>query len=163
MGPQLTKCDLSPFMDILHLGAHMKRTLFIAMLGFLALGVVAVPDARAADAVAVKDASVYEIRTYRANPGRMEALQKHMREKSLPLFKKHGLTPIGFWVPKDQPNTLIYILVFKDMATYEKAVAAYFADPEAGKALAESQKDGPLLAAPPERLVAFATDYSPLH
>lgn len=108
------------------------------------------------------DKRVFEVRTYHANPGKMEALHKLIREKTIPLFKKHGLTPVGFWVPRDKPNTLVYVLVFDNIEAREKAVGAYFSDPDAKKALDEAQMDGPLLSAPPEMLVSDAPDYSPL-
>lgn len=109
-----------------------------------------------------EDTRVFEIRTYHANPGKMEALNTHMREKSLPLFKKHGLSAIGFWIPKDRPNTLIYILAFEDMEAHDKALAAFFSDPAARQGLEDSEKSGPLLSSPPEIVLACATDYSPL-
>jgi hypothetical protein len=39
---------------------------------------------------------VYELRTYKANPGKLEALHTRFRDHTCRLFKKHGMEMIGF-------------------------------------------------------------------
>ena len=56
---------------------------------------------------------VFELRTYTAPPGKLEALKTRFRDHTLKLFTKHGITNIGYWQPIDAPlseNTLIYIM-----------------------------------------------------
>ena len=56
---------------------------------------------------------VFEIRTYTAEEGKLDALNARFRDHTTKLFEKHGITPIGFWIPADEPrskNTLIYIV-----------------------------------------------------
>src|SRR5580698_5209801 len=56
---------------------------------------------------------VFELRIYHTLPGRLPALQARFRDHTLDIFKKHGMTSIGYWTPQDSPasdNTLIYIL-----------------------------------------------------
>src|SRR5688572_3463094 len=62
---------------------------------------------------AQEDRRVFEIRTYTAHEGKLDALHTRFRDHTMRLFKKHGLTSIGYWIPQDAPssqNTLIYIL-----------------------------------------------------
>ena len=60
---------------------------------------------------AVEDNRFFEMRTYYANEGKLGELQARFRDHTLELFKKHGMTNIGYWVPKkNDENTLIYIL-----------------------------------------------------
>ncbi len=47
------------------------------------------------------DMRVFEMRTYYAHPGKMEALHQGFREHTCKLFQKHGMTLIGFWSPID--------------------------------------------------------------
>src|SRR3984893_19497329 len=68
------------------------------------------------------DTRVFELRTYYANPGKMEALHARFRDHTNKLFVKHGMTLIGYWNPidpKQADEKLIYILAYpsKEAAT----------------------------------------------
>ena len=107
----------------------------------------------------------FELRTYTAAPGKLDALNNRFREHTNALFKKHGMTIIGFWTPADEPrskDTLIYILAYPDREAREKSWKEFQADPDWQKAKTESEKDGPLLAHPPESVYMGPTDYSPI-
>jgi hypothetical protein len=107
----------------------------------------------------------FELRTYTAAPGKLDALHKRFREHTDDLFKKHGMTIIGFWTPADEPrskDTLIYILAYPDREAREKSWKEFQADPDWIKAKDESEKDGPLLAHPPESVYMRPTDFSPM-
>jgi hypothetical protein len=39
------------------------------------------------------------MRTYHAAEGKLEALHERFRKHTLPLFEKHGITSLGYWVP----------------------------------------------------------------
>jgi len=107
----------------------------------------------------------FELRTYTAAPGKLDALNKRFREHTNGLFKKHGMTIIGFWTPADEPrskDTLIYILAYPDREAREKSWKEFQADPDWIKAKDESEKDGPLLAHPPVSVYMNPTDYSPM-
>ena len=39
---------------------------------------------------------VFELRVYHANPGKLAGLQKMFHDVTLPMFKKHGITNIGY-------------------------------------------------------------------
>src|SRR5262245_22838166 len=56
---------------------------------------------------------VFEIRTYTAAPGKLDALKARFRDHTIDIFNKHGMKSVGYWTPQDAPlsqNTLIYIL-----------------------------------------------------
>jgi hypothetical protein len=116
-----------------------------------------------ASAATSKD-RVFEIRTYTAEPGRLEALHSRFRDHTLDIFKKHGMTSIGYFAPTDEPlskNTLIYILSFPSRDAAKKSWAEFAADPEWQKVAKESQVDGKMLTKV-ESVFAEATDYSPM-
>src|SRR5262245_48521824 len=82
---------------------------------------------------------VFELRTYTANEGKFDALKTRFRDHTVALFKKHGMTQIGYWTPTEEPkskNTLIYLLAFPNAEAREKSWAAFRADPDWKEALA---------------------------
>jgi hypothetical protein len=110
------------------------------------------------------DARVFELRTYYANPGKMEALHARFRDHTNKLFEKHGMTIIGFWSPtdpKEAQRKLIYILAFPSREAADKSWKAFREDPDWIKAKADSEKDG-VLVEKVESVYMKATDYSPI-
>ncbi len=108
---------------------------------------------------------VFELRTYTAAPGKLDALNARFRNHTNRLFEKHGMTIIGFWTParqKEGEEKLIYILAYPSKEAAEKSWKAFRDDPEWNKVRTESEKDGRLLAKPPESVYMKPTDYSPL-
>lgn len=107
---------------------------------------------------------VFEIRTYTAAEGKLDALQMRFRDHTVRLFEKHGMTNIGYWTPQDAPlseNTLVYILAHRSREAAKQSWDAFRADPEWQKALAASEVDGKLTVKV-ESLFVEPTDYSPL-
>src|SRR5215212_167289 len=64
----------------------------------------------------VKDSRTFELRTYYATPGKLEELHQRFRNHTIRLFKKHGMTIVGFWAPTAPAdaaaNTLVYVLAY---------------------------------------------------
>ena len=107
---------------------------------------------------------VFEIRTYTAAPGKLEALKARFRDHTIKVFDKYGMKSIGYWVPQDAPlkdNTLIYVLSHESREAAAKSWAAFRADPDWVKAKADSEKDG-RLTTKVESVFVDPTDYSPL-
>ena len=79
-----------------------------------------------------KDSRCFELRTYtvREGSGNIDVLHARFREHTNALFKKHGMTIVGFWQPVSKPDQLIYLLAYKDGAARDAAWAAFGADPE---------------------------------
>lgn len=107
---------------------------------------------------------IFELRTYFAYPGRMPALLARFRDHTCRLFRKHGMTIVGFWNPVDADDgarRLIYLLSYSDQAAANKAWDAFRADPEWQTAKAESERDAPIVEKI-ESLFLAPTDFSPL-
>ena len=88
---------------------------------------------------------VFEMRTYTAPPGKLDALKTRFRDHTIRIFNKHDMTSIGYCIPQDAPrneNTLIYVLAHPSREDAKKNWAAFQADPEWVKAKGESEKDG---------------------
>lgn len=90
---------------------------------------------------------VFELRTYTAAPGKLDALKARFRDHTVKLFEKHGITNIAYWVPADAPqkdNTLIYVVAHSSREAAKTSWAAFGADPDWVKARTDSEKDGRL-------------------
>jgi outer membrane protein assembly factor BamB len=111
------------------------------------------------------DTRVFELRIYTAAPGKLDALNARFRNHTNRLFEKHGMTIIGFWMPakqKEGEEKLIYILAYPSKEAADRSWKAFRDDPDWKKAREESEKNGSLLAKPPESVYMNPTDYSPL-
>lgn len=109
---------------------------------------------------------VFEIRTYTAADGKLDALNARFRDHTVRIFANHGMTSIGYWVPQDAPlsqNTLIYVLAHPSREEAKKNWAAFREDPEWVKARTESEAkaNGPLTTKV-ESVFVDPTDYSPV-
>jgi len=103
------------------------------------------PAAKASQSAAPR---VFELRTYQAAPGKLDALLARFRDHTVKLFEKHGMENVAYWVPTEQKDgagdRLIYILAHKNREACEESFKGFRADPEWTKAKAASEKDGPL-------------------
>jgi hypothetical protein len=52
----------------------------------------------------------FELRTYNAIPGRLDDLLARFRDHTVELFAKHGIVSVGYWVPVETPDQLIYVV-----------------------------------------------------
>ena len=101
-------------------------------------------------------------------PGRLEDLHARFRNHTLAIFKKHGMTSMGYWRPidgqKGMEDKMTYLLAFPNLDARNKSWAAFSADPEWKKVSADSQKTGPMLVSPGGVVSVYLTptDYSPL-
>lgn len=104
---------------------------------------------------------VYELRTYVALPGRLDALHKRFREHTMPLFEKHGMTNVVYLTPEKSDNTLVYLVAHKSREAADASWAAFQKDPVWAKARDASEADGKIVMKV-ERQYLHPTDYSPL-
>jgi hypothetical protein len=124
--------------------------------GLAALGITMIVNAQAPH-------HVYELRTYTAPPGKLDALEARFRDHTEAIFKRHGLVAIGYWVPQDNKNNqLIYIVDHKSKEDATKNWAAFQADDEWKKVRAESEANGPLTTKAPDSVYMDPTDFSRL-
>ena len=141
------------------------KTLLLAVL--LVAAAVAAPAAEesktAASPSVAKDSRCFELRTYYAAPGKLEALNARFRDHTCKLFKKHGMEIVGFWIPTDKEqgaeNKLVYLLAHKSREAAKKSWADFSNDADWKKARSESEANGKLVEKV-ESVYMAATDYS---
>ena len=78
------------------------------------------------------DARCFELRMYTATNerGDINALHQRFREQEVAIFEKHGAEVIAVWQRLDNPNTLVWLLAYRDRAHRDEVWAAFAADPD---------------------------------
>lgn len=107
---------------------------------------------------------IFELRTYWAAQGKLDALNARFRNITMGLFARHNIKVVGFWTPLQatpESGDLIYVLAFDDQAALTAAWSAFREDPEWKAGRAASEVDGPLTSKVTS-VVMHATDYSPV-
>jgi hypothetical protein len=113
-----------------------------------------------------KDSRCFELRFYTVDPtrdgvgqfkGGIDDLHKRFREGEVEVFKKNGVDVMAVWQNLDDPNTLVYLLSYKDRAAREAGWAGFNVDPKWTELRTK-------YFVPLNAKVTFmsATDYSPL-
>jgi heme-degrading monooxygenase HmoA len=140
------------------------RPTFLAAVAGLLIGALAMNFNGSIAAEAEAD-GVYELRTYTAAEGKLEALEARFKNHTMKLFEKHGMKNVMYWKPTNEAaskNTLIYILWHESEEAGKKSFEAFRKDPEWIAAKTESEKDGSLTI--PDGVVSVymkATEWSP--
>jgi hypothetical protein len=140
----------------------MKKTLAIVALCLVVL--VLTGHLLWADKEKKVDNRVFELRIYHAAPGKMKALHARFRDHTCGLFKKHGMTIIGFWSPTESDEAdkkLYYVLAYPSKEAADASWKAFREDPDWLTAKKASEKDGTLVDKV-ESIYMSPTDYSPM-
>jgi hypothetical protein len=111
---------------------------------------------------AQSNGKVFELRTYTTNEGKLPNLLARFRDHTRRIFEKHEMQNIGYWVPQDSPNTLIYIIAHDSREAATENWQNFIADPEWQEVSRASQVDGRILASAPVAVFMDATDFSGL-
>ncbi|MFM1769265.1 MAG: hypothetical protein RJA22_1794 [Verrucomicrobiota bacterium] len=118
---------------------------------------------------AANPARVFELRLYKCEPGRLDALNARFRDHTMKLFSKHGMTHIGYWTPLPRTpgadDTLIYILAHKSREAAADSFKAFRADPDwlAARKASEAKAGGSLTVKDGVQSVFMKpTAYSPI-
>lgn len=105
-----------------------------------------------------KQSRCFELRTYTVREGSsIDLLHKRFRESTSALFRKHGMTIVGYWQSVSKPNTMIYLLSYKDNVARDASWAAFNVDPDWVKTRTDM-----VVSVQIESEFMTATDYSPL-
>ena len=105
--------------------------------------------------------NVMELRVYEAMPGKLPALHDRFANHTTGFFNKYGIAVIGYWTEDvGTSNQLVYILGYPSLGDREKSWAAFQADTDWQKAVAESHKDG-ILVRQNHSTILRPTAYSP--
>jgi hypothetical protein len=153
------------------MSAGFKSTMFTIALGLLSAVAFAAPPTPCGPAAQLDetlstnvaaDSRCFELRMYTAKPmadgvGGIDNLHQRFREQEVAIFEKHGAEIVGVWQRLDEPNTLVWMLAYKDRAHRSQVWSDFLADPE----WTALRKKYPVPITP-NTFTMSATDYSPL-
>jgi len=146
---------------MVNLYANSARRWRLGLAAAVLPAVLAIAQPAASQPAALTGPAFYELRTYHAHPGKLDALQARFRDHTLRLFEKAGMTNVAYWVKQDGGDgVLIYVLAYPNREAREASWARFRADPEWQAAAAASEADGKLVAKV-ESVFMTMTDYSP--
>jgi hypothetical protein len=108
------------------------------------------------------DSRCFELRTYTVRaegPGSIDLLHDRFRQHTNRLFRKHGMTIVGFWQPVSagKERTLIYVLAYTDAAARDAAWNGFRNDPEWKDVTSKMQVGSQV-----ESVFMVSTDYGPM-
>jgi NIPSNAP protein len=92
--------------------------------------------------------TVYELRIYHANEGKLDDLLRRFRDHTIALFNKHNMKSLAYWTPTDDPfkgKTLVYILEHPSREAATANWQAFRDDPEWQSVRDKSEVNGKLV------------------
>lgn len=105
---------------------------------------------------------VFELRKYAAVPGKLDALLARFREHAAPLFEKHGMSNVGFWIELDEEGkrteSLVYVVAHASREAAQESWAAFWDDPD----WVAVRTNGEQVTAGATSTFLEPTDFSPL-
>jgi hypothetical protein len=108
----------------------------------------------------------FEVRMYTVDPSRIgtgnfkggiNELHQRFREKEVAIFQKHGAEIVGVWQQMNNPDTLVWMLAYRDRAHRDDVWAKFNADPD--WAALRAKYPVPINAS---TFMMSASDYSPM-
>jgi hypothetical protein len=91
-----------------------------------------------AQPAAAGDLIYYELRTYTAAPGALNAVLEEFKGWIIPGLERAGMKPVAYWVKEGGDGAVVYLLAFHNRAERDAAWKAFQADPETAKLRAET-------------------------
>src|SRR4051812_11422572 len=91
----------------------------------------------------------YELRIYKAQPGKRDALAARFASRTAAIYARHGITNVGYWIPTetdhelgiDASDTFIYIRGYPSKEERDKRLKAAHDDPEFGEVVTKQERD----------------------
>src|ERR1700720_1377229 len=91
----------------------------------------------------------YELRGYKAQPGKRDALAARFASGTANVYARHGSTNVGYWIPIetdkelgiDAADTFIYIRGYPSKEERDKRLKAAHDDPEFGEVVTRQEQN----------------------
>jgi len=107
--------------------------------------------------------TVYELRIYHVEPGKLDELLARFRDYTMKLFERHGIKNVAYWTPTEDPlkgKTLVYILVHPSREAATANWKAFQNDPEWQSVRDKSEANGKIVEKVDSTFMLM-TDFSP--
>jgi len=91
----------------------------------------------------------YELRVYKALPGKRDALAARFANRTAAIYARHGITNVGYWSPQesdaelgiDAANTFIYMRGYPSREERDKRLTAAHDDPEFAEVVTNQERN----------------------
>jgi NIPSNAP len=91
----------------------------------------------------------YELRVYKALPGKRDALAARFASRTAAIYARHGITNVGYWIPQqsdaelgiDAATTFIYMRGYPSREERDKRLKAAHDDPEFGEVVTQQERN----------------------
>ena len=100
------------------------------------------------DFVSSKSPRVFDLRLYSVFPGKLDAFRNRWRDHAVPLYERHGLKSLGWWVAENKDaagnDVLVCLLAGGTLSAIQKSIGEFHQDPEWQRVEKATEKDGQL-------------------
>jgi hypothetical protein len=91
----------------------------------------------------------YELRVYKAQPGKRDALAARFASRTAAIYARHGITNVGYFIPQesdpelgiDAADTFIYIRAYPSRVERDRRLKAARSDPEFREVVTAQESD----------------------
>lgn len=108
---------------------------------------------------------VFDLRIYSVLPGRLDAFRNRWRDHAVPIYRRHGLSSVGWWVAEskdvDGNDQFICLLAGESAEAIQKSINDFHRDPEWIRVERETEATGKLRSSV-KAYKLRATDFSRL-
>lgn len=114
-------------------------------------------------AAKAEEGAVFELRVYHANEGKLDNLLARFRDRTITIFKRHGIESVAYWTPTEEPlkgKTLFYMLKHPSREAATANWASFHDDPEWKQVSTASEVNGKLVERVESTFLKL-TDFSP--
>jgi len=117
------------------------------------------------DLAASSKPRAFDLRIYSVLPGKLDAFRDRWRDHAVPIYERHGLHSIGWWVAaKKDPeghDQFICLLAGESVGSIQRSIGEFHQDPEWRRVEKETEMDGKLRSGVTAHKLA-PTDFSKL-
>ena len=107
----------------------------------------------------------FDLRIYSVLPGKLDAFRNRWRDYAVPIYERHGLHSIGWWVAEKKDaeghDQFICLLAGQSIAAIQKSIGEFHHDSEWQRVEMETEKDGKLRSGV-EAFKLLPADFSPM-
>ena len=107
----------------------------------------------------------FDLRIYSVLPGKLDAFRNRWRDFAVPIYERHGLHSIGWWVAEKKDaeghNQFVCLLAGDSVEAIQKSIAAFHQDAEWQRVEKDTEQDGKLRSGV-TALKLIPTDFSKL-
>ena len=91
----------------------------------------------------------YELRVYKAKPGKRDALAARFASRTAAIYARHGITNVGYWIPQESDPELgitaddifIYMRGYPSREERDRRLKAAHDDPEFGEVVSRQERN----------------------